>query len=81
MGIVASAEGKSTERFFENPLNLENLKSEVRLPSSKETLQLRRYRDVPDYYYKYKATHAPDSKAIMRWVKSTCWEEDLPETY
>ena len=42
-GHVASAEGKRTELFPENSLNLENsLKSEVRLPSSKETLQLRR---------------------------------------
>ena len=36
---VTSAEGKRTERFFEKSLNLESsLKSEVRLPSSKETL-------------------------------------------
>jgi hypothetical protein len=40
---VASAEGKRTERFSEKSLNLENShKSEVRLPSSKATLQLRR---------------------------------------
>ena len=39
---VASAEGKRTERFSEKSLNLKSsLKSEVRLPSSKETLQLR----------------------------------------
>jgi hypothetical protein len=38
---VASAEGNRTERFSEKSLNLENsLKSEVRLPTSKETLQL-----------------------------------------
>ena len=36
---MASAEGKRTERFSEKSLNLEkSLKSEVRLPSSKETL-------------------------------------------
>jgi hypothetical protein len=41
--IVTSAERKRTERFSEKSLNLENsLKSEVRFPSSKETLQLRR---------------------------------------
>ena len=39
---VASVEGKRTEQFSEKSLNLEScLKSEVRLPSSKETLQLR----------------------------------------
>jgi hypothetical protein len=41
--FCTSAEGKRTERFSEKSLNLENsLKSEVRLPSSKETLQLLR---------------------------------------
>jgi hypothetical protein len=41
--VVSSPEGKRTERFSEKSLNLENsLKSEVRLPSSKETLQLQR---------------------------------------
>jgi hypothetical protein len=41
--MMASAEGKRTERFSEKSLNLENsLKSEVRFPSSKETLKLRR---------------------------------------
>ena len=40
--IMTSAEGERTEGFSENSLNLENsLKFEVRLPSSKETLQLR----------------------------------------
>ena len=42
-GGCVSAEGKRTERFSEKSLNLENsLISEVRLPSSKETLHLRR---------------------------------------
>jgi hypothetical protein len=37
--VGGSAEGKRTERFSEKSLNLEkSLKSEVRLPSSKETL-------------------------------------------
>jgi hypothetical protein len=40
---IRDAEGKRTERFSEKSLNLENsLKSEVRFPSSKETLKLRR---------------------------------------
>jgi hypothetical protein len=40
---VTSAEGKRTARFSEKSLNLENsLKSEIRLPSSKEILKLRR---------------------------------------
>jgi hypothetical protein len=41
--VVATVEGKRTERFSEKSLNLENsFKSEVRFPSSKETLKLRR---------------------------------------
>jgi hypothetical protein len=41
--VVVSPEGKRTERFSEKSLNLENyLKSEVRFPSRKKTLQLRR---------------------------------------
>ena len=43
VSVTSVVEGKKrTERFSEKSLNLENsLKSEVRLPSSSETLQLR----------------------------------------